>query len=205
MSTEAKKPVLIVIAGPNGSGKTSVTSKILQHEWMEDSVYINPDIVAQEKFGDWNSMDAIKKAVVYCEEWREKCLTERKSLIFETVLSAKDKIDYIERAKKIGFFIRIFFVCTESPSINASRIAQRVMKGGHDVPIVKIISRYQKSVLNCKHIATKVDRTYLYDNSIENTEAKLLLRLADGKIAKRYTEELPEWAKQIIQEQTKDN
>lgn len=205
MSTEAKKPVLIVIAGPNGSGKTSVTSKILQHEWMEDSVYINPDIVAQEKFGDWNSMDAIKKAVVYCEEWREKCLTERKSLIFETVLSAKDKIDYIERAKKIGFFVRLFFVCTKSPAINASRIAQRVMKGGHDVPIVKIISRYQKSVLNCKHIATKVDRTYLYDNSIENTEAKLLLRLADGKIAKQYTEELPEWAKQIIQEQTKDN
>ena len=205
MSLAVRKPVLIVIAGPNGSGKTSVTSKILQHEWMEDSVYINPDIVAQEKFGDWNSMDAIKKAVVYCEEWREKCLTERKSLIFETVLSAKDKIDYIERAKKIGFFIRIFFVCTESPSINASRIAQRVMKGGHDVPIVKIISRYQKSVLNCKHIATKVDRTYLYDNSIENTEAKLLLHLADGKIAKQYTEELPEWAKQIIQEQTKDN
>ena len=198
MSTEARKPVLIVIAGPNGSGKTSVTSKILQHEWMEDSVYINPDIVAQEKFGDWNSMDAIKKAVVYCEEWREKCLAERKSLIFETVLSAKDKIDYIERAKKAGFFVRLFFVCTKSPAINASRIAQRVMKGGHDVPITKIISRYQKSVLNCKYIATKVDRTYLYDNSIENAEAKLLLRFSDGKIAKRYIEELPEWAKQII-------
>ena len=200
MSTEARKPVLIVIAGPNGSGKTSVTSKILQHEWMEDSVYINPDIVAQEKFGDWNSMDAIKKAVVYCEEWREKCLAERKSLIFETVLSAKDKIDYIERAKKAGFFVRLFFVCTKSPAINASRIAQRVMKGGHDVPITKIISRYQKSVLNCKYIATKVDRTYLYDNSIENAEAKLLLRFSDGKIAKRYIEELPEWAKQIIEE-----
>ena len=198
MSTEARKPVLIVIAGPNGSGRTSVTSKILQHEWMEDSVYINPDIVAQEKFGDWNSMDAIKKAVVYCEEWREKCLAERKSLIFETVLSAKDKIDYIERAKKAGFFVRLFFVCTKSPAINASRIAQRVMKGGHDVPITKIISRYQKSVLNCKYIATKVDRTYLYDNSIENAEAKLLLRFSDGKIAKRYIEELPEWAKQII-------
>ena len=205
MSTEAKKPVLIVIAGPNGSGKTSVTSKILQHEWMEDSVYINPDIVAQEKFGDWNSMDAIKKAVVYCEEWREKCLTERKSLIFETVLSAKDKIDYIERAKKAGFFIRLFFVCTKSPAINASRIAQRVMKGGHDVPITKVISRYQKSILNCKYIATKVDRTYLYDNSIDDAEQQLLIRLSDGLIAKRYVNELPEWAKQIIQEQTKDN
>ena len=199
MRTEGRKPVLIVIAGPNGSGKTSVTSKILQHEWMEDSVYINPDIVAQEKFGDWNSMDAIKKAVVYCEEWREKCLAERKSLIFETVLSAKDKIDYIERAKTAGFFIRLFFVCTKSPAINASRIAQRVMKGGHDVPITKVISRYQKSILNCKYIATKVDRTYLYDNSFDDAEQQLLIRLSDGIIVKRYVEQLPEWARQIIE------
>ena len=199
MSTEGRKPVLIVIAGPNGSGKTSVTSKILQHEWMEDSVYINPDIVAQEKFGDWNSMEAIKKAVVYCEEWREKCLVERKSLIFETVLSAKDKIDYIERAKEADFFVRLFFVCTKSPAINASRIAQRVMKGGHDVPITKVISRYQKSILNCKYIATKVDRTYLYDNSVDDAEQQLLIRLSDGIIAKKYVEQLPEWARQIIE------
>ena len=200
MSLAVRKPVLIVIAGPNGSGKTSVTSKILQHEWMEDSVYINPDIIAQERFGDWNSMDAIKKAVIYCEEWREKCLVERNSLIFETVLSAKDKINYIERAKKAGFFVRLFFVCTKSPAINASRIAQRVMKGGHDVPISKIISRYQKSISNCKYISTKVDRTYLYDNSVDNAEQKLLIRLSDGLIVKRYVNELPEWAKQIIDE-----
>lgn len=199
MRTEGRKPVLIVIAGPNGSGKTSVTSKILQHEWMEDSVYINPDIVAQEKFGDWNSMEAIKKAVVYCEEWREKCLVERKSLIFETVLSAKDKIDYIERAKEADFFVRLFFVCTKSPAINASRIAQRVMKGGHDVPITKVISRYQKSILYCKYIATKVDRTYLYDNSVDDAEQQLLIRLSDGIIAKKYVEQLPEWARQIIE------
>ena len=199
MNTKVKKPVLIVIAGPNGSGKTSVTSKILHHEWMEDSVYINPDIVAQERFGDWNSMEAIRKAVVYCEEWREKCLADRQSLIFETVLSAHDKIDFIERAKAAGFFVRVFFVCTESPTINASRIAHRVMKGGHDVPITKIISRYQKSVLNCKYIATKVDRAYLYDNSIENAEARILLRFSDGLIVKRYVDVLPEWAKQIVE------
>ena len=44
------KPVLIIIAGPNGSGKTSITSKIIKHDWMEDSIYINPDNIAQEKF-----------------------------------------------------------------------------------------------------------------------------------------------------------
>ena len=199
MNAKVHKPVLIVIAGPNGSGKTSVTSKILKHEWMEDAVYINPDLVAQERFGDWNSPDAIRKAVVYCQEWREQCLAERKSLIFETVLSADDKIDFIERAKEAGFFVRLFFVCTKSPAINASRIAQRVMKGGHDVPITKIISRYQKSILNCKYIATKVDRTYLYDNSIDDAEQQLLIRLSDGLIAKRYVNDLPEWAKQIIE------
>ena len=140
------KPVLIVIAGPNGSGKTTVTEQILRHEWMEDAIYINPDIVAQEKFGDWNSADAVRKSIAYCEELREQCLRERKSLIFETVLSRRDKVDYIRRAKEAGFFVRIFFVCTESPTINAMRIAKRVMQGGHDVPITKIISRYKLSV-----------------------------------------------------------
>lgn len=51
------------------------------------------------------------------------------------------------------------------PTINALRIAQRVMEGGHDVPISKIISRYQKSILNCKCVASIVDRVYVYDRS----------------------------------------
>ena len=199
MNPQERKPVLIVIAGPNGSGKTTITRKILHHEWMEDSVYINPDLVAQERFGDWNSKEAIMKAVKYCEDWREQCLNEKQSLIFETVLSATDKVNYILRAKEAGFFVRLFFVCTNSPIINASRIAKRVMEGGHDVPITKIISRYQKSISNCKFLSDKTDRTYLYDNSVDRADASLLLRLSDGLIAKRYVNELPEWAKQIIE------
>ena len=62
-SIKQHKPVLIVIAGPNGSGKTSVASKLLHHEWIEDAIYVNPDIVAQEKFGDWNSPEAIMQSV----------------------------------------------------------------------------------------------------------------------------------------------
>lgn len=192
-----KKPVLIVIAGPNGSGKTSITKKILHHEWMEDATYINPDIIAQEKFGDWNSPKAVMQSVEYCENLREQCLSEKKSLIFETVLSAENKIDFILRAKEAGFFIRLFFVSTSSPQINASRIARRVMEGGHDVPISKIISRYNKSITNCKIISTFADRTYLYDNSIDNIDAQLLFRITDGKLAKQYTPTIPLWAKQI--------
>ena len=58
MLTEKHRPVLIVIAGSNGSGKTTITSKILRHEWLEDALYVNPDQVAQDRFGDWNSPEA---------------------------------------------------------------------------------------------------------------------------------------------------
>ena len=77
MATNEHCPVLIVIAGPNGSGKNSVTSKILYHEWLEDSEYINPDNVARDMFGDWNDRDAVLRAADYCKEWRERCLAER--------------------------------------------------------------------------------------------------------------------------------
>ena len=198
MSPVIHKPVLIVIAGPNGSGKTTITSKILKHEWIEDAVYINPDIIAQEKFGDWNSKESVLKSIQYCEALREDCLKNMKSLIFETVLSSDDKLDFIKRAKEAGFFIRIFFVSTEHPSINASRIARRVMKGGHDVPISKIISRYYKSIVNCMKASKYADRTYVYDNTEENAEAKILFRMTDGKLAKQYITELPMWTAPIL-------
>ncbi|MFG6391406.1 MAG: zeta toxin family protein [Candidatus Amulumruptor sp.] len=198
MTSSEHRPVMIVIAGPNGSGKTSVTSKILHHEWLEDSEYINPDNVARDVFGDWNNQDAVLKAANYCNDWRERCLEERKSHIFETVMSASDKVDYILRAKQAGFFIRLFFVSTESPTINAKRVANRVLNGGHDVPITKIISRYDKSIANCRILSAIVDRLYVYDNSIEDAEARLLFRLSDGKLAKRYVDDLPVWASPIL-------
>ena len=198
MGTATHRPVLIVIAGPNGSGKTTITSKILRHEWMEDAVYINPDNVAQERFGNWNSPQAILQAVQYCEEQREKCLTNNQSLIFETVLSSEGKIDFIQRAKAAGYFIRLFFVSTSHPSINSSRIAKRVMKGGHDVPIPKIISRYQKSIINCKRCVAFADRIYVYDNSVDDEDARLLFRMSYGKLIKCYTQEIPEWARTIL-------
>ena len=192
------KPVLIVIAGPNGSGKTTITSKILRHDWMEDAIYINPDIVAQEMFGDWNATDAVMRAAVYCTNKREECLCKRKSLIFETVLSTDEKVLFLKRARELGFFIRLFFVSTSHPTINAARIAQRVMKGGHDVPITKIISRYSKSIINCRRVAAFADRTYIYDNSVDDVEARLLFRLSNGQMKKMYVNDIPEWALTIL-------
>lgn len=163
-----------------------------------DGEYINPDFVARDIFGDWNNRESVLRAANYCNEWRERCLTERKSLIFETVMSALDKVDFILRAREAGFFVRLFFVSTESPLINAKRVASRVLNGGHDVPITKIISRYDKSIANCAALAPHVDRLYVYDNSVDDTDAKLLFRLSEGILAKKYEGNLPTWAKAIF-------
>lgn len=192
-----KKPTLIIIAGPNGSGKTSITHKVLQHQWIEDCVYINPDDIAKNTFGDWNSYEAVMKAAILSTQMREECINAEKSLIFETVLSADDKVDFVKRAKEKGYFIRLFFVSTESPTINASRIARRVMEGGHDVPIPKIISRYSKSIINCCKVAQMVDRAYIYDNSVEFAEPTLLFRVIDGNLIKEYATAI-QWGKFML-------
>ena len=77
-----EKPKLLIVAGPNGSGKTSVTDKILKHKWIEGCEYINPDNIAKDVFGDWNSPDAVMKAVRYAANAREECIANAQSLIF---------------------------------------------------------------------------------------------------------------------------
>jgi predicted ABC-type ATPase len=190
------RPAMIVVAGPNGSGKTSLTSQLLLHEWLQNCVYINPDEMAQNQFGDWNSPSAIIKAAQLAQTIREECLSKKENFVFETVLSSPEKVNFLWRGAKIGYFIRLFFVATSSPAINASRVAQRVMQGGHDVPISKIISRYVKSMANCVACTTFVDRSYIYDNSEDGKAPKLLFRTQKGKIIKIY-DELPQWADKI--------
>lgn len=199
MSEDSLKPRLIVVAGPNGAGKTSITEQLLRHEWMGGCEYVNPDYIARDEFGDWNAPDAIKKAAIQAEEVRERCVKHGLSLAFETVLSMPDKIDFIQRAKQAGYFVRVFFVGTDDPSINAKRVALRVMEGGHDVPISKIIARYTRSLANCSVVARIADRAYIYDNSVDNASAKLLFRTAEGKLIKHYGDINP-WALEILRE-----
>jgi len=196
MMKDIQNPRLIVVAGPNGSGKTTITEKLLRHEWMEDCVYINPDFIAQQEFGDWNSIEAVIKAANRAQEIRENCLINMTSMALETVFSTPEKVEFVQRAKAVGFFVRLFFICTNDPSINAQRVAFRIMEGGHDVPILKIINRYYRSIAKCIEAVPLVDRAYFYDNSETDVDPSLMFRVADGKIAKIY-EDLVPWAANI--------
>jgi len=193
----ALRPRLIVVAGPNGAGKTSITEAALRHEWMQGCEYVNPDNIARDEFGDWNAPDAIVKAANRAQERREACVRDRRDLAFETVLSGADKIDFIVRAMEAGFFVRIFFVGTDDSAINAMRIARRVIQGGHEVPIGKIISRYGRSIANCGLLAPLVDRLYVYDNTIEGADPALCFRSSAGVLTRQYRDP-PRWSQSIF-------
>lgn len=193
-----RKPTLCVVAGPNGSGKTTTTVQLLNNEWAEDSLYINPDNIAQETFGDWNSHDAVLKAAEYSTQLRYKCLEQGRDFVFETVFSAVEKVEFLQKAHDAGFFIRFFYVCTSDPAINVARITQRYLDGGHEVPISKVVSRYYKSLLNAAKAISFVDRAYVYDNSIDNRLPRLLFRTTNGNLFKSYTDEIPDWAEKLI-------
>jgi predicted ABC-type ATPase len=194
---DPERPRLIVVAGPNGAGKTSITEQLLRHEWMGGCEYVNPDFIARDTFGDWNAPGAVLQAARRAAEIREACLAQGRSLAFETVLSMPDKLDFIRRAQAGGFFVRLFFVGTDDPSINAKRVAMRVMQGGHDVPIAKIVARYTRSIAHCGLAARLADRAYIYDNSVEDASARLLFRSANGRLVKTYGPINP-WAGTIL-------
>ncbi len=194
-----RRPTLCVVAGPNGSGRTTTTIQLLNNEWAADSLYINPDNIAQETFGDWNSPEAVLKAAEEATRLRYECLEQGRDFVFETVFSSAEKVEFLHKAKETGFFIRLFYVCTSDPAINVSRIVQRYINGGHEVPISKIISRYYKSLVNAAEAISFVDWTYVYDNSVDNQLPRLLYRTNDGKLFKQYVDDIPEWASTILQ------
>jgi predicted ABC-type ATPase len=180
------KPALLVIAGPNGAGKTTVTTRLRADHWSEGVEYLNPDDTARDRFGDWNAPAAVIQAADWCAERREALLAARAGIAFETVFSAPDKLDFIERARIAGYFVRLFFIGTEHPRINAARVADRVMRGGHTVPIEKIISRYERSMAYLPSAIAVADRVYIFDNSVEGVEARLCARTQDGQLRKLY-------------------
>ncbi len=191
------RPALLVIAGPNGAGKTTVTVRLRADHWSEGVEYINPDDIARDQFGDWNSPSAVLQAAQWAAARREALIAQRAGIAFETVFSAPDKIDFVDRARRNGYFIRLFFVGTSDPRINAARVADRVIRGGHTVPIDKIVGRYERSLANLPVGIELSHRGYIFDNSVDGSDARLCARTEDGTLRKVYGP-LPAWAGAVL-------
>lgn len=167
---ETRKPEIIVFAGPNGSGKTSVTSaaRIIKP-------YVNADEIASSL--NCSNLEAAE----YATAFREKCIETGESFSFETVLSTDRNYLLLKKAKENGFFIRVIYVITCNPDINVARVRVRVLDGGHDVPEDKIRSRYKKTLDLLPQVFKLADVAYVYDNTEE--PVRICKKFHNGKIS----------------------
>ena len=149
-------PKNIVFAGPNDSGKSTMTQA-----WEKVGLYINAD--------DINAMRGCSdlEAAQEAERLRELCFSERRSFTFETVLSTERNLDLLSHAKDAGFHIESVFVLTADPELNVFRVKSREMSGGHSVPPDKIRSRYTKALANISKLLAISDVFRLVDNTTQ--------------------------------------
>ncbi|MCF8243605.1 MAG: zeta toxin family protein [Saprospiraceae bacterium] len=86
------------------------------------------------------------EAAFIAEMLRWEYLSQGITFSFETVMSHPSKLDIFHRAKEAGYKSYLYFVCTQNPTINKERIQNRITKGGHPVPEIKIEERYHRSL-----------------------------------------------------------
>lgn len=150
------QPEVIVFAGPNGSGKTTITK-------MARTVgdYINADDIKR------TTLCSDIEAAIKAEELRNAAIKEHKDFTFETVLSTDRNLKLLQLAQNEGYFIRAIYVLTADPNINIARVSSRVSLGGHGVPEDKIKSRYTKALALVPQLVEISDIVHIYDNTIE--------------------------------------
>lgn len=124
---------------------------------------------------------------------RQKLLDARVTFTFETVMSSPDKVDFLQKAQARGFRTYLYFVATEDPQINITRVQNRVNLGGHPVPQDKIIARYYRSLDLLVDAVRHADRAYIFDNSFH---AKAwVAEVTDGNVLEMKTDTMPHWFK----------
>lgn len=129
---------------------------------------------------------------------RRKLLAAKTSFSFETVMSSRDKVEFLKEAKSKGFRTYLYFVATEDPDINISRVAHRVKMGGHPVPQDKIINRYHASLDLLIDALPYTDRAYIFDNSSE--DRVWIAEITEGNELEFKCEKIPRWFEKAILE-----
>lgn len=184
-----ERPTLLVIAGPNGSGKTTLRQG-LEASGIALPHHIDPDQIAATIEGD--AQERSRAAQRVADDRRTRFLSERRSFSFETVLSHPSKIAFMRAARAAGYLVILYFVATADPLVNIARVADRVAKGGHDVPEDRVRARYERSLGLLATAAREADRVYVFDNSGCGDERRLCAAIEDGTL-RVLARPLPGW------------
>jgi predicted ABC-type ATPase len=131
---------------------------------------------------------------------RQKLLDQKVTFTFETVMSHPSKVDILTNAQRMGYRTYLYFVATDDPAINISRVRRRVELGGHPVPEDRIVRRYHRSLDLLMSAIQQTNRTYVFDNSTHNKDGKhiWLAEITDGRRLDLKSSQIPAWFKQAV-------
>lgn len=127
---------------------------------------------------------------------RQKLIECSKSFTFETVMSFPDKIELLRKAQSRGYRTYLYYVATENPDINVSRVRYRISRGGHPVPEDKIATRYHRSLDLLMQAVQSTHRAYIFDNSTH--EHIWLAEITNGHSLEMKTDQMPAWFKKAL-------
>ncbi len=184
-------PRLWIVAGPNGSGKTSLYDNADIEDFGRSVWIINPDALSQ-RICDIERLEPLAanlEAVRRIERWLYASIEAHQTVGVETVLSTPKYRPLVLAAKEQNFTIRLIYVLLNSGQLNIERVRLRVAKGGHDVPSDRILERRKRSLEQLPWFLAHADDAWLFDNS--NAKPQLIGTKSKGKI-KLTSTALPE-------------
>jgi predicted ABC-type ATPase len=159
-----KNKNMYIIAGPNGSGKTTFAKEFLP-EFVDCPNFINADLIAMGLSPFLPEQVAIKAGKLVLEQINE--LSNRDlDFAFETTLSEKTYLKLFKELKNRGYKLHFFFLWVPHSALSIARIKNRVSDGGHNVPDEDVIRRFSRSIVNFFEYYLNLSDSWLFfDNS----------------------------------------
>lgn len=153
-----------IIAGPNGSGKTTFATMFLP-DYVKCPNFVNADLIAQGLAPFEPRSAAIKAGKLVLQQIHE--FAERGvDFAFETTLSGKSYVSLLSALKARGYALHLFFLWIPSPELAIERIKDRVREGGHNVPAEDVRRRFIRGINNFFRLYESLFDTWtLFDNS----------------------------------------
>ncbi len=137
-------------------------------------------------------------ASVAADFLRQRLLARKIPFTLETVMSSPDKVRLLEQARGLGYRTYLYYIATDDPEINISRVRTRVSQGGHDVPEDKIVSRYHRSLDLLMPAVRQTHRAYVFDNSSHAENRTWLAEVTNGRTLELKTDRIPAWFKRAV-------
>lgn len=185
---------LWLLSGGNGAGKTTFFNVFLKPKGM---AFVNADEIAKDVFGEAAEANSYHAAQI-ATKMREDLLIQGRSFCFETVFSHHSKIDFVAKAKALGYCINLVFVYVAEPELNIARVCNRVNEGGHSVPEEKIRARLPRTLKNVAVAAQLADNFIVFDNSRLDRPFEKILTIQNG-VTIQYRDILPSWCSDFVE------